>query len=398
MKAIVRTALAAGLAAASGGIALAAEPVTEHAITATVLATASDGADAQALTARAAAFVQAGYLFENQIEAGIGLGVVVERDNRRRDPLGGRVGDCAPAEAFCPGLGGVPLRGFVSGTVTAGPAAREGARLSLESAYLYARNGWGEASLGRDQGAGRRFSLTPPTILTIGGGLDPGVDGAGRGGVVLRNDISGQSAKVFVATTRIVGLRAALSYTPELELEGVDQGYRERFGAPRVFEPQDIVEGGLSFAHTFANGWETAAGLTYARAEDKPGRAAFDTMNAWSAGMTLGRDGWSLGASWLENDNGWAGGGRNYTAAGLSAVRERGDWAVMLEAGASSDNLTFVDNRTVTAAARHRMTPRLALSGGANWMDRTSPLGGGSSRIGRDERGFGGFVEISYAL
>ena len=67
MKAIVRTALAAGLAAASGGIALAAEPVTEHAITATVLATASDGADAQALTARAAAFAQAGYLFENQI-------------------------------------------------------------------------------------------------------------------------------------------------------------------------------------------------------------------------------------------------------------------------------------------------------------------------------------------
>ena len=32
--------------------------------------------------------------------------------------------------------------------------------------------------------------------------------------------------------------------------------------------------------------------------------------------------------------------GRNYTALGISAVREQGDWAFMLEAGTASDNLT----------------------------------------------------------
>ena len=208
MKARVRTAAAAGLALVSGGVAVAAEPVVEKDASAAVLVTAAEG-DGEALTARATAFVQAGWLFQNQVEAGFGLGVVAERDDPRRDPRGGRAGACAPAQAGCASLGGSPLRGYVSGYVTDGPAADEDARVALESAYLYVRSGWGEASLGRDQGAARRLAVTPPTILAIGGGLDTPVDGTGLGTVILRNDASGQSAKLFAATTRIVGLQAA---------------------------------------------------------------------------------------------------------------------------------------------------------------------------------------------
>ncbi len=397
MKARVRTAAAAGLALMGGGGAFAAEPVVEKDATATVLATAFDG-EGEALTARASAFVQAGWLFQNQVEAGFGVGVVAERDARARDPRGGRVGACAPVQAGCAGLGGAPLRGFVSGYYTDGPASDEGARIALESAYLYVRNGWGEASLGRDQGAARRLSVTPPSVLAIGGGLDAPVDGTGLGGVILRNDISGQSAKLFVATTRIVGLQAALSWTPELEHEGIDQGFRERAGAPQVFAPEDIIEGGLSFAHTFASGWETAAGLTYAHAEDKGGRPAFGAMDAWSAGATVARNGWSFGASYLESNNGWVSDGRDYRAVGVSGVRERGNWAVMLEAGVSSDDLTYVDTKTITGALRRKVSDHLAISGGASFGSRSSPLGGASSRTGRKEDGFGGFLEISYGL
>ena len=399
MKARVRTVAAAGLVLAGAGAAGAGEPVFERDVAAAVLVTGFDGvSDPTPVTARVSAFGQAGWLFENQVEAGVGLGLVAERDDPTRDPRGGRAGDCAPAQAGCASLGGQPLRGFVSGYVTAGPTADEGVRLALESAYFYVRNGWGEASLGRDQGAARRLSVTPPTILAIGGALDAPVDGTGLGGVVLRNDISGQSAKLFVATTRVVGLQAAVSYTPEIEHEGIDQGYRERAAAPQVFEPEGIVETSLSFAHTFASGWETTAGLTYAHAEDNSGRASFGAMNAWSAGATLAKNGWSAGVSWLQNDNGWSGRGRNYTAAGISAVREQGDWAFMLEAGTASDNLTYVDIKTVSAAARRRISPHLALAGGANWADRTSPVGGGAARAGRNEDGFGAFLEISYAL
>ncbi len=398
MKARVRTAAAAGLALVGGGTAFAAEPVVEKDASATVLATGLDGGDGEALTARATAFVQAGWLFENQIEAGFGAGVVAERDDPRRDPRGGRVGACAPAQGGCASLGAAPLRGFVSGYHTDGAAADEDARIALESAYLYLRSGWGEVSIGRDQGAARRLSVTPPTILAVGGGLDAPVDGTGLGTVILRNDISGQSAKVFAATTRIVGLQAAVSWTPELEHEGIDQGYRERFGAPQVFAPEDILEGALSFAHTFANGWETVAGLTYAHAEDKGGRPAFGAMDAWSAGATVGRNGWSFGASYLESDNGWASDGRDYRAVGVSAVRESGDWAVMLEAGASSDDLTFVDTKTITGALRRKVSRHLAVSGGACFRGRSSPIGGISSRTGREEDGFGGFLEFSLGL
>lgn len=393
MKARVRTVALAG-AALLGGVASAAEPVTELTATAAAMATATEGGDGEALTGRAAFRAQYGVLFDNQLEWGVGFGAAVERDDPRRDPRGGRAGDCAPATPGCPSLGGAPLRGLVSGAYAAGPAADEGARLQLESAYVYLRGGWGEASLGRDEGAGKRLSLLPPTVLAIGGAIDPPVDGTGLGGVILRNDVSGQSAKVFAATTRIVGLQAAASFTPEIEHEGLDQGYR---AGPAVFEAEDIWEGGVSYAGALGR-WEAAGGVTFARAQDGQGRASFGDMTSWSAGATLARGGWSFGLAWLENDNGWAAGGRDYTAFGASAVRDWGDWSLMLEAASSSDNLAYVDTEAATLAMRRKLGERWALAGGANWRDRSSPDGNALSRTQRNECAFGAFLEISFGL
>jgi Gram-negative porin len=396
MKARVRTAALAG-AALFGGAANAAEPVTEVRAMAAVLATVSEGGDAEELTARAAFRAQYGVLFDNQIELGVGLGAAAERDDPRRDPRGGLAGDCPPASPACASLAGAPLRGLASGYYTAGALADEGARLELEFAYLYLRGGWGEASLGRDEGAGKRLSLLPPTVLAIGGVIDAPVDGTGLGGVTLRNDVSGQSAKLFAATTRIVGLQAAASFTPRIEHEGLDQGFRTGPGAPAVFEAEDIWEGGLSYAGV-VGGWEAAAGATFALAEDRQAGPALDEMAAWSVGATLARGGWSVGLAWLENDNGWAGGGRDYTAIGGSAVRDWGDWALMLEAAASSDNLTFVDTNAATFAMRRKLDDRWSLAGGANWRDRSSPVGNVLSRTQRNQCGFGAFLEISFGL
>lgn len=396
MKARVRTGALAG-AALLGGVAGAAEPVTETGASAALLVGAFDGDDEEALVARAAFRVQHGLLFDNQLEAGFGVGAAAERDHPKRDPRGGLAGDCAPAVLACPSAGGLPVRGLASGSYVSGAVADEGARLELETAYLYLRNGWGEVSVGRDEGAGKRFSLTPPTILAIGGGIDAPVDGTGLGGVVLRNDVSGQSAKVFAATTRLVGFQAAGSYTPDIEHEGLDEGYRTGAGAPAVFEAEDIWEGGLSWAGAIA-GWEAAAGVTGARAGDRGGRPAFDDMAAWSAGVTLKRENWRFGVAWLANDNGWAGGDRDYTAVGASVVRDSGPWSAMLEAAASSDNLAFVDQKTATAAVRRSFGERWALAGGVNWRDRSSPVGSGSSRIARNDRGFGAILELSFGL
>lgn len=393
MKARVRTAAAAGAAVLTGGVAFAAEPVTESSATVAVLASASN--DGEPVTARAAFRIQHGLLFDNQIEAGFGIGAAAERDDPRRDPRGGLAGDCLATQPACPSAGGGPLRSPVSGYITQGPAADEGARLSLESAYLYLRGGWGEASLGRDEGAAKRFSLLPPTILAIGGAIDAPVDGTGLGGAVLRNDVSGQSAKIVVASTRIIGLQAAGSWTPRIEHRGLDQGFRR--GPAQTFRAENVAEAGLSYAGR-AGDWDLALGATYAHAGSGGGPAEFGAMDGWSAGFTLARNGWRGGLAWLANNNGWAAGGRGYTALGASVVRDIGDWSVMLEAASMSDNLVFVDNRTATAAVRRTVGERWAFAGGANWADRSSPVGVGSARFGRNERGFGAFVEISYGL
>jgi predicted porin len=395
MKARVRTAVLAGMVL-GGATAGAAEPVTEHGASAAVLLTASD--DGEALTGRASLWGQGGYVLENQWELGGGLGVAVERDDPARDPRGGRFGNCPPALAGCASIAGAPVRGLMSGISAAGPEADESVRASLESAYLYLKNPWGEASLGRDAGVGQRFSLTPPSILAISGGLDPAVEGTGLGAVILRNDISGQSAKAVVTTARLFGVQAGVSWTPELEHEGLDQGYRQRFGAPAVAEPEDIVEAGLSFAHTFAGGWETAAGLTYATAEEGTARPEFGGVESWSAGASLTRGAWSFGASWLTSDNGWAAGGRDYEAWGASGVFRSGSWAFMLEGGASKDDLPSVEQKTLTLAAKRTLSERVALAGGANWRDVLSPSGVGSSQLRGNRDVLGAFLEISWDL
>lgn len=395
MKATVRTGAAVGLLLAGAGAAAAAEPVRAIDASAAVVAATGGLDSAETLTGRASVSGQAGWLFENQIELGVGAGLIAERDRADRDPIGGRVGNCAPASPGCPSLGGAPLRGFASGYFASGPAADQSARLSLESAYLYLRGGWGEVSVGRDQGAARRLSVQPPTILAVAGVLDAPLDPTG-GAIVLRNDVAGQSAKVFAASTPILGFQAAASWTPRQENQGLDRGFRERAGAAAVFDPEQIWEGALSFDRTLG-GWKTAASVTYAQAEDRAGRPAFGDMKAWSAGASLGHDRWRIGASWLQNDNGWAVRGRDYRAFGASAVLEGDRWAGMLEVGVASDDLVHVDQRSAGLSVRRSFSAGWAAAGGVIFSDRDSPLGGAGGRSGRSDSGLGAFLELSFA-
>lgn len=395
MKARVRTAALAGIALA-GGTATAAEPVVERGASAVVLVSGAD--DREVLTGRASGWARGGFLFDNQWEFGAGLAAAAERDDPNRDPRGGRFGDCPPASAVCPSVGGRPLRGFVSGFTAAGPEADRGGRLSLEQAYLYGRGGWGEISVGRDAGVGERFSLLPPTVLAASGAIDPSIDGTGLGDIALRNDVAGRSAKIVVVTTRILGLQAGAAWTPRAEHEGLDQGYRRRDGDPLTFEPEEIAEAAVSFAHTFAGGWETAAAVTATRAETANGEPAFAGMTSWSAGITVARGPWRVGAAYLENDNGWRGGGRDYRAWGASGVYTAGDWSFMLEAAAASDDLVFTDARAVTLAARRSLSGRVAVAGGAGWREVSSPQTDVSSRMERNDRGIRAFLEISFGL
>ncbi|KAF0177094.1 MAG: porin [Hyphomonadaceae bacterium] len=392
---------AAGLVWLGGGLAFAGEPVFERDAAAAVLAGAYDsdpGVDPEIVAARASAFGRAGLLFDNQIEAGVGLGVVAERDHPGRDPRGGRAGDCPPATPACPAAGAEGVRGPVSGYTSSGQPSDRGARLSLETAYLYVRGGLGEASIGRSRGAAALVGLSAPSIFVLAGAADAPVDPTGLGSPITRNDISGQSAKALVQTERILGFKGAISYAPELELEGLDQGPRQRFGDPLTHQSEAIVEAGLSFEHRFQGGWEAAASATWATAEDSGGRPAFGRMNAWSLGASLSREGWTVGASYLANDNGWAAGGRDYRALSVSGVIERGAWSFSIEGAAASDDLVFTDVSAVTFGTRRMISETLSIGGGLTVRERRSPLAAIGNRVGLHETATGGFIELAMGL
>lgn len=392
---------AAGLVWLGGGLAFAGEPVFERDAAATVLAGAYDSNAAEApeaLVARASVFGRAGILFDNQIEAGVGLGLAAERGHPARDPVGGRAGDCAPTLIGCPTAGGAGVRGPVSGFSPSGPIFERGPRVSLETAYLFARGGFGEASIGRSRGAAALIGVSAPSVLVLAGAGDSPVDASGLGGPITRNSISGQSAKALVQSERILGFQGAVSYTPQLEHEGLDHGFRIRPGDPVTHRPEAIVEAGVSFSHRLQSGWEVAASGSWATADDDGGAPAFSRMNAWGLGAVLGREGWRVGAAYLENDNGWAGGGRDYRAFSLSGVVERGSWAFSIEGAASSDDLVFTDSEAVTFGTRRTVSENLSIGGGLTFRERRSPMAAMGNRVGMREEAAGAFVEAAVGL
>jgi hypothetical protein len=70
----------------------------------------------------------------------------------------------------------------------------------------------------------------------------------------------------------------------------------------------------------------------------------------------------------------------------------------MLEAGAASDDLVFVDTKALTGAVRRKISDRFTLAGGATWRSQEAPIGGVSSRTGQKEDGLGAFMEIGFRL
>ncbi len=352
--------VSAGLLAGGVGGAQAVEWRDERGAALALAASALDqtgGLDAEPLLARADIYWERTGLFANGLEAGLSLGAAAARDHPARDPRAGAGGACPPQEPACPNSAGEPVRAPVSGLVSAGPAADRGVRGEVETAYLFLRGPWGEGSLGRDQGAGDRFSLPPPTILRAVGLADATLDPTGFGAIVLRNDLSGFSAKASYVSPRLLGFSAGLSYTPRFEGRGLDQGAR----AGAAPDPEDTLEAGLSFARTWRSGWETQSALTYSTA-DGGARAGFDRIESASAGIQIGREGWRLGASGLVSDNGWAAGDAPYAAYGASASWARAKWAFMAGVARARDDLVGVDTHRVLAGARFSVTDQFSVA------------------------------------
>lgn len=253
-----------------------------------------------------------GYLFENGVEIGFAGSVGVERDHPGADPRA-----LAPLDTGAP------------------PPTRDpGPRAGLEAGYVYVRGPWGEASLGRDEGAAGRFSLSPPSVFRYARASAAALDPAGAGLPVLANDLSGASLKVAALSPRWLGLRLGAAYTPELEADGLD------VGDGGAGAPERIVEGGVSFARSFAGGTSLALAATGLSAES--GASDGDRAVVWGGGARVRRGDWTIGAALLHSDNDASAGGR-YRSVGAGLTREAGAWTLGLEAAWGEESFDGVE-------------------------------------------------------
>lgn len=345
--------------------------------------------------------VYAEKVLNNGVSVKIVFGAAVERDHPRRDPRGGRAGNCPAENPLCPGIDGRAARGYLSGFTAGGPVDNQDVRTALEQAYVLVRGAYGEFSLGRDEGVAARFSLPPPNILPAGDLLQAPIDLTGFSGLIARNDVSGQSFKLAAATPRLLGLRVGLSYTPALEAQGVDQGYRRGPAQPLTADPRHLVEFGASFDHTWRSGWRTRLAGSYASGGDATGLAAFERLESWSYGAGLSRASWSFGVSRVGSDNALAGVRRGYRATSLSIVRERGAWAGMLSGGWGREDLAALRLSAVTLGARYKAMKSLSFFGGITAAQRAVPVladGFPGGVLSERERTIGAFLGASYSL
>ncbi|MEZ5946045.1 MAG: porin [Hyphomonas sp.] len=317
------------------------ESLWETGVTGEAALVASPGEDDETLL-RFGIGAFANRVLDNGLEIGVVTGVRFERDHPARAGFSGIL--AAPAGQQ------PPVIGAFSGLAAAAVVEDAGARGAIETAYVYAEGGYGEIRLGRDEGIAKRFSEGAPSVFRTLSLHAPQLDPGGVALVRTDHDLTGPSAKVSVATPRIIGLRGGLSFTPEASTRGLDRDPARIFpGAPAV-SIRNAAEASLSFNHRFrATGLRTRASVAYSHADVDAAPTSpvdYDSVTTLSAGGSLEWEGFVLGGSMLDSDNGLADTPGDYTAwtAGLSRELFGIRWG--FEYGEAEDDTVQIDGKS----------------------------------------------------
>jgi len=307
-----------------------------------------------AASARAAGFIDLIWTAESGLQTGLSLGAAVVSDTVDRFQLG----PAGPVRAPITGLGG--LAGGGSET-----------KAALVSGFGLVRGGWGEASLGRDQGAAERFSLPLPSVFAglsvADGALDPG----GGAAIRLVNAPSGAAAKATVTSVRLLGLTAGVSYAPRQDRDDLSQGL-----SPGRARLDAIWEAGLSFARTSREGLKLEAALTHISADAAANGPGFGDLRSTGASLRLGQGAWTLGLAGLAANNGRRD-DRDYSAIGASGAWTFGDWTAMAGAARAADSWTSARQERAMLGISRTVANRakIGLATTADIRDVNAPLG-----------------------
>ncbi|NNE58928.1 MAG: porin [Hellea sp.] len=336
------------------------------------------------------------------LEYGIAGKVRGQYDQYRRG-FGGLVGDCPAGVAGCNSVnvGGTDyvLRGHTSRFYASGVDDAKDFEAQLEGAHLFLRSGYGDVTLGRDDGAAYLFSLGAPTLLNVGASNNS-VDYTGLDAVKTLNDASGFSEKITYTSPRLlgdnvgVGIQFGASYALDAEACGVDYCVRGNNDEPAGVlgaDLEDIAEFGIALDRKFANGLSVEATGTYARGSEQSGLAVFDDLESYGLALELGYGDFILGGSYLASNNALANGDYKAMDIGLTWQPSRLGFTVGY-GHAEDDNVGLTSDQAVVGVS-YDWRENVRFSTGLQYVNRDVNVNNLGLVSGQNEDATSVFVE-----
>ena len=318
--------------------------------------------------------------------------------------VGARVDGQQPAQSFA---GGRYSSLLIGGPRGVGPMSSDA---YVQGAYAYARGGFGQLVVGRDQGVARTLAVTSPTIFRAINVNDWRTDLSGLNDVHTINDFSGYATKItYMPPANLLGgvlggLQFGVSYSPSLRNCG------ERLCAPDggfVLAPdgtmltetshwEDAVEGALYYQKGIKVGRDrllvgVGASAVKASEDARALSPLYGDYEAYSLGLNVAFRGITLGGSIKSTNAGLASLDQDGYLAFDAGVTfrtgdEAGDVGVMLAYGQSeasavgpnpADPILFRDTRTAQAGVTYFIGRGITIGAAAQYVESTKPAAAG---------------------
>ena len=228
--------------------------------------------------------------------------------------------------------------------------------LYLQTVMGYVRGGFGQLSVGRDNGIASQLAVTSPTIFSAIGVNDWRTDLTGLNDVQTVNDFSGYSTKLtYMPPANFLGgalggLQLGVSYAPELE--DCDNDLCAPVGGYSPLTPpearlaqgaswRDVLETGLYYETAIGKSDDVRLGLgaSYISATEDINTLTnieLDDYTAYALGVNLAVGGLTVGGSVKETNQGFANeDDEGYLAFDAGVTYVKGPWGFMLGYGQS---------------------------------------------------------------
>lgn len=335
-------------AAVAQSAPLEIETSAEAVTVATLTGDTEQGTDNERILYEFSLDARAEKVLENGLQIGGRLTVRAQRDHPERPGFAGDFG-VTPAP-----------RGAYSGLSAGGPVNETDARAQLETAYVEFDGGYGELRVGRDRGAAARLFEGAPSVLSHAGIANAYLDPMGVKAIRTNHDLTGPSTKITYASPRILGLRAAASFSPDADVPGLD---RDIARLDEGLEVKNAAEVALNLSRRLRSaGMRFESAIAWSSAEvESPSPGVAGRVETFSAGANFEFDSFEFGGSWLTSDNGFEG-ASTYNAWEIGAETSFGETAVSLNYGEAEDELAGIDSEGFSVAARRRLMDGLDLA------------------------------------